>query len=119
AEKYKLMTIVISPLIGLMTDQVQGLENRNITISATINSEITPVKKMEIIEKIKSGDISILYISPETLLSRSDITQLIGNRTVGLFVIDEAHIVTTWGKAFRSDYWYLGNYLQRLRRDMS
>lgn len=118
AEKYNLMTIVISPLIGLMTDQVQGLLNRNVDISATINSEITPVQKIDIMEKIKSGEISILYISPETLLSRSDIAQLIGDRTVGLFVIDEAHIVTTWGKAFRSDYWYLGNYLQRLRKDM-
>lgn len=119
AENYNLMTIVISPLIGLMTDQVQGMENRNIKISATINSEITPVQKIEIIEKINNGEISILYISPETLLSRSDISQLIGRRTVGLFVIDEAHIVTTWGKAFRSDYWYLGNYLQRLRKEMS
>ncbi|QUO41812.1 ATP-dependent DNA helicase RecQ [Brevibacillus composti] len=117
AEKYKLMTIVISPLIGLMTDQVQGLVNRNVAFSATINSEITPVQKLDIMEKIKSGEISILYISPETLLSRSDITQLIGDRTVGLFIIDEAHIVTTWGKAFRSDYWYLGSYLQRLRKE--
>lgn len=118
AEKYNLMTIVISPLIGLMTDQVQGLVNRNVAISATINSEITPVQKMDIMEKINSGEISILYISPETLLSRSDIALLIGKRTVGLFVIDEAHIVTTWGKAFRSDYWYLGSYLQRLRKEM-
>ncbi|WP_123043466.1 DEAD/DEAH box helicase [Cohnella candidum] len=118
AEKYRLMTIVISPLIGLMTDQVQGLVERDVAISATINSEITPVQKMEIMERIQSGEISILYISPETLLSRSDIAQLIGTRTVGLFVIDEAHIVTTWGKAFRSDYWYLGSYLQRLRKEM-
>lgn len=118
AEKYGLMTIVISPLIGLMTDQVQSLINRHVDISATINSEITPAQKIDIKDKIKKGDISILYISPETLLSRSDISQLIGERRVGLFVIDEAHIVTTWGKAFRSDYWYLGSYLQRLRKDM-
>ncbi|MCR2807725.1 DEAD/DEAH box helicase [Paenibacillus soyae] len=116
AEKYGLMTIVISPLIGLMTDQVQGLMDRNVHMSATINSEITPVEKMGIIERIQSREVSILYISPETLLSRSDIAQLIGDREVGLFVIDEAHIVTTWGKAFRSDYWYLGSYLQRLRK---
>ncbi|QCT04361.1 helicase domain-containing protein [Paenibacillus algicola] len=116
AEKYGLMTIVISPLIGLMTDQVQGLMDRNVHMSATINSEITPVEKMGIIERIRTREISILYISPETLLSRSDIAQLIGDREIGLFVIDEAHIVTTWGKAFRSDYWYLGSYLQRLRK---
>lgn len=117
AEKYNLLTIVISPLIGLMTDQVHGLHSKNVHFSATINSEITPVEKMNIIEKVKSGQVSILYISPETLLSRSDISMLIGEREVGLFVIDEAHIVTTWGKAFRSDYWYLGGYLQKLRKE--
>ncbi|RKO62531.1 DEAD/DEAH box helicase [Caldibacillus debilis] len=118
AEKYKLLTIVISPLIGLMKDQVYSLQSKDITFSATINSEISPVEKMNIINKIQNGDISILYISPETLLSRSDISMLIGERKVGLFIIDEAHIVTTWGKSFRADYWYLGNYLQKLRRSM-
>lgn len=115
AEKYNAMTIVISPLIGLMVDQVEGLHNKKISIGATINSEITPIQKIEIRNKIKNNEISILYISPETLLSRSDIVDLIGDRKVGLFVIDEAHIVTTWGKSFRADYWYLGNYLQKLR----
>lgn len=117
AEKYKAITIVISPLIGLMNDQVEGLESRNVQMSATINSSISPVEKIQISEKIKNGEVNILYISPETLLSRSDISILIGERPIGLFVIDEAHIVTTWGKAFRSDYWYLGNYLEKMRKD--
>ena len=116
AEKYEAMTIIISPLIGLMNDQVEGLHNKHVSISATINSEITPAEKLEIIRKIKEKEISILYISPETLLSRSDIEALIGDREIGLFVIDEAHIVTTWGKSFRADYWYLGTYLQKLRK---
>ena len=73
--------------------------------------------KTLIIRKIKDKEISILYISPETLLSRSDIENLIGDREIGLFVIDEAHIVTTWGKSFRADYWYLGTYLQKLRKN--
>ncbi|MFE4525380.1 DEAD/DEAH box helicase [Cytobacillus firmus] len=118
AEKYNLLTIVISPLIGLMKDQVYGLQEKNVHFSATINSEISPVEKMNITQRIANGEVSILYISPETLLSRSDIKMLIGDRQVGLFVIDEAHIVTTWGKAFRSDYWYLGSYLQKLRKEM-
>jgi ATP-dependent DNA helicase RecQ len=118
AENHNLLTIVISPLIGLMKDQVYSLQDKNVNFSATINSEISPVEKMNIVNRIQSGEISILYISPETLLSRSDIKMLIGERKVGLFVIDEAHIVTTWGKAFRSDYWYLGNYIQKLRKEM-
>lgn len=120
-EKYKEnkpLTIVISPLIGLMNDQVYSLQKKDVKFSATINSEISPVEKMNITTKIQNGEISILYVSPETLLSRSDIKMLIGERKVGLFVIDEAHIVTTWGKSFRSDYWYLGNYIQKLRKEM-
>lgn len=120
--KYKqsqLLTIVISPLIGLMNDQVSSLKKKGIYNVATINSNITPAAKAEIQERIKRKEIAILYISPETLLSRSDIKMLIGKETkVGLFIVDEAHIVTTWGKAFRSDYWYLGTYLQKLRKEM-
>ena len=55
-------------------------------------------------------------LSPETLQNRSDIKTLIGERQVGLVIIDEAHIVTTWGKSFRADYWYLGIYLAKLRK---
>lgn len=119
-KKKKLLTIVISPLIGLMQDQVAQLKNRGINNVATINSNVTPAEKADIQERIRKQEISILYISPETLLSRSDIKMLIGDETkVGLFIVDEAHIVTTWGKAFRSDYWYLGPYLRKLRKEMN
>lgn len=117
-ERSELLTIVISPLIGLMKDQVENLKSRGIDSVETINSDITPVEKTNIKDRIHAGVVSTLYISPETLLSRSDIKILIGNRRVGLFIVDEAHIVTTWGKAFRADYWYLGTYLQKLRKEM-
>ena len=116
AEKYNLLTIVISPLIGLMNDQVKNLELKNYPFAKTINSDISPIIKQDIIEKVSSGQYHILYISPETLLSRSDVEQLIGNRTIGMIVIDEAHIVTTWGKQFRPDYWYLGDHIRKLRK---
>ncbi|WP_161568925.1 DEAD/DEAH box helicase [Exiguobacterium sp. SL-9] len=118
-KEYQLLTIVISPLIGLMNDQVKNLKDRGIHNVATINSNVTPAEKAAIQERIRNKEIAILYISPETLLGRSDIKMLIGNETkVGLFIVDEAHIVTTWGKAFRSDYWYLGPYLKKLRKEM-
>lgn len=119
AEKYReqgFLTIVISPLIGLMDDQVKSLEKKNIKNAKTINSGLSPVEKEEIRDRVQNGEIDILYISTETLLSRSDIEMLIGKRRLGLFVIDEAHIVTTWGKSFRADYWYLGSYLSKLRK---
>lgn len=116
AEKYHLLTIVISPLIGLMNDQVKNLELKNYPYAKTINSDISPIIKQDIIEKVSNGQYHILYLSPETLLSRSDVAELIGDRTIGMFIIDEAHIVTTWGKQFRPDYWYLGDHIRKLRK---
>ena len=114
AEKNELLTIVISPLIGLMKDQVNNIKVLT-NCAATINSEFTPIEKEKIIEDIKEKKISILYISPETLLSNADIETFIGDRQIGLLVVDEAHTVSTWGKNFRPDYWYLGDYLDKLR----
>lgn len=116
AEKYNLLTIVISPLIGLMNDQVKNLELKNYRHARTINSDISPIIKEDIVTKVGEGEYDILYISPETLLSRSDVEQLIGDRTIGMIAIDEAHIVTTWGKQFRPDYWYLGDHIRKLRK---
>lgn len=116
ARHYNLLTIVISPLIGLMNDQVKNLELKNYSQAQTINSDISPIQKEQVIDKVSSGACNLLYISPETLLSRSDIEQLIGGRTIGAIVIDEAHIVTTWGKQFRPDYWYLGDHIRKLRK---
>ena len=116
AEKYNLLTIVISPLIGLMNDQVKNLEIKKYKKAKTINSDISPIIKEEIANKVADGEYHILYISPETLLSRSDVESLIGDREIGMIIIDEAHIVTTWGKQFRPDYWYLGDHIRKLRK---
>lgn len=110
------LTIVISPLIALMNDQIDNLKSRGINIARTINSNTEGYKRDEILDEVNNGTCSILYLSPETLQSRHDIKQLIGDRRLGLVIVDEAHIVTTWGKSFRADYWYLGIYLQRLRK---
>ena len=119
SEKYnelKPLTIVISPLIALMNDQVNSLKKTGIDIARTINSNTLPFEREKILEEIEDGTCSILYLSPETLQARYDIKTLIGSRYLGLLIIDEAHIVTTWGKTFRADYWYLGIFLQKLRK---
>ncbi|MCH4171108.1 MAG: DEAD/DEAH box helicase [Lactobacillus sp.] len=110
------LTLIISPLIGLMNDQVQGMVKKGITNARTINSALAPAEKQETIDQVKNGKIDLLYLSPETLQNRSDITQIIGDRRIGLLIVDEAHTVVTWGKSFRADYWYLGLYLQKLRK---
>ena len=70
------------------------------------------------LQRIKKGEVDLLYLSPETLLSYS-IETIIGEREIGLIIVDEDHIVTTWGVGFRPDYWYLGSYLNRLRNQIS
>ena len=107
ANKFGSLTIVISPLVELMNDQVENLEERGYHKAARINSDI--------LKKIDVGEIDILYLSPEALLSYS-IENIIGTRDISAIIIDEAHIVTTWGQGFRPDYWYLGTYIERLRR---
>ncbi len=110
------VTIVVTPLIALMVDQVEQLEHvHGISCATYLNSSITFEERRDRISRIQSGEISIVYLAPELLVS-SPLESIIGKRTIGLFVVDEAHIVTTWGKDFRADYWYLGDFLADLRR---
>lgn len=113
AEKYELLTIVVSPLVALMNDQVEGLTGYDAV--ATLNSNKTAAEKESILDGVRDGKINILYLSPELLLSYT-IKSFIGERKLGLLVVDEAHTVTTWGRDFRVDYWFLGDYLRKTRR---
>lgn len=115
-EELNPLTIVVSPLIALMNDQVDSIRSKGGDFAETINSNTLPYERDEILKKIANGTCKILYLSPETLLARSDIKTLISKRRLGLLIVDEAHIVTTWGKSFRADYWYLGIFLQKLRK---
>lgn len=115
AKKYSKLTIIIEPVKALMQDQKEQLISRGYTRVETFNSDlITQIEKEKVLRKIKNGDVDLLYLSPETLLAYS-IDTIIGDREIGLMVIDEAHIVTTWGFGFRPDYWYLGTYINKLR----
>ena len=110
------VTIIVSPLIALMKDQVKAILNeRNFDKVTYINSELNVLDRNRIIENIKTGIIDIIYLSPELLLSY-DLLFFIGERRLGLLVIDEAHLITTWGRDFRVDYWFLGNYIRKSRK---
>lgn len=120
SERYadkKPLVIIISPLIGLMNDQVDSMVLKGIKSARTIHSNTAPYEREKILQEVADGTITMLYISPETLQSRADVKMLIGDRQISLLIVDEAHIVTTWGKTFRADYWYLGIYLQKLRKE--
>lgn len=110
------ITIVVSPLIALMKDQVNAIyQERKFNKVAYINSELSLMDRDKIIENCKAGEIDLIYMSPELLLSY-DISHFIGTRKLGLLVIDEAHLITTWGRDFRVDYWFLGNHIRKIRK---
>ena len=117
AEKHNMVTIVVSPLIALMNDQVQQLEQvHGVSIAACLNSTMTMAQRAEAIEQVRLGKKSLLYLAPELLLT-TNLQAFLGGRHVGLVVVDEAHTVTSWGRDFRSDYWFLGDFLRKARRD--
>ncbi|MDN0069018.1 DEAD/DEAH box helicase [Collinsella ihumii] len=115
ARTYGVITLVIEPLKELMRDQVNGLKARGIKSVAAINSDISFDERQSELDRIRHGKVSIVYLSPELLLS-SSIDDILGGRKLGLVVVDEVHTVTSWGRDFRPDYWYLGTYLAKLRR---
>lgn len=117
AQKYGLVTLVVTPLIALMHDQAAQLETeRGIGCATFLNSTISFEERQRRTALIQSGEKSIVYLAPELLLS-SGLRPIVGERQVGLLVIDEAHTVTTWGRDFRPDYWFLGDFLRSAKRE--
>lgn len=106
------VTVVVSPLIALMKDQVDALAARG--ISATlINSTISLQEQQQRIRRMREGEFKLVYIAPERFRSRSFL-QALGQVTIGLFAIDEAHCISQWGHDFRPDYFRLGTVLEEL-----
>lgn len=114
-EQVKGLTVIISPLQSLMKDQVDNLRKNNITEAVTINGLLDPVERAKSFERVEDGSASILYISPESLRSKS-IEKLLLGRKIVRFVIDEAHCFSSWGQDFRVDYLYIGDYLKQLQQ---
>lgn len=113
-ENSKGLTVVISPLQSLMKDQVDNLEKIGITEAVTINGLLDPIERAKSIERIQDGKASILYISPESLRSKTTEKLLLG-RKIDRFVIDEAHCFSSWGQDFRVDYLYIGDFIKSLQ----
>ena len=112
--EYKLLTLVVSPLKALIVDQVEALRELGYERVAYASSDLSPEQKNEVYRRVRDGEVDLFYLSPELLLAY-DISYFVGERRIGLVVVDEAHTVTTWGKEFRVDYWFLGRHLEALK----
>ncbi len=96
------LTLVISPLIALMEDQVKALRANGV-MAAFVNSTQNSREKREILKDLDSGVLKLLYISPEKAMTAAFL-QYIGKKEVALVAIDEAHCVSIWGNDFRPEY---------------
>lgn len=96
------VAVVVSPLISLMQDQVENLRQFGIE-SAFINSSLDYSERLEVEEKLVNGEVKILYIAPEGLLTTNGMV-LMRRLNISFFAIDEAHCVSQWGHEFRADY---------------
>ena len=107
------LTIVISPLIALMKDQVDALRSNGIA-AAFLNSTQSAAEQVEIMRSARSGQLKLLYVAPERLLQSGDqFVEFLRSLNVSLFAIDEAHCVSSWGHDFRPEY----RQLARLKKE--
>ena len=102
------LTLVISPLIALMKDQVEAMKSYGVE-AAFLNSTQTAKEQVEVFQAVRSGKLKLLYVAPERLLQSGDqFLDFLKSIKVSLFAIDEAHCISSWGHDFRPEYIKLG-----------
>lgn len=107
------LTLVISPLIALMKDQVEALRAKGIA-AARLDSSLSAEEVQQVYADMKAGTLKLLYIAPERLMNESFMARL-GRTRIGLLAIDESHCISEWGHNFRPEYLRLANVARQLK----
>ena len=107
------LTLVVSPLIALMKDQVDDLTRRSVA-AGRLDSSLEPSEARQVHESLRSGRLKLLYVSPEKLASERFVASLAG-RNIALLAVDEAHCISEWGHNFRPEYLKLARLAKRLQ----
>ena len=110
-DKTGALTVVISPLVALMADQVTSLQVRGITSCVAVNGLLSMPERREALDRVRLGDAGIVLISPEQLRNRT-LRKALDQREVGAWVLDEAHCLSKWGQDFRPDYRYISRFIR-------
>ena len=108
------VTLVVSPLIALMKDQVDQLTASG--VSATfLNSTLDPAENRSRLDSIRAGEVKLVYLAPERLMS-GDFLSVVRNWNVTAIAIDEAHCISEWGHDFRPEYRRLRTIFDEIKR---
>ena len=113
-QRLGVLTVVISPLQALMKDQVDNLNRQTESnFAAALYGMLTPPERGSVLERVRLGDVALLYVSPEQLRNVS-FRNIVKQREIGCWVFDEAHCLSRWGHSFRPDYLYASRFIREL-----
>jgi ATP-dependent DNA helicase RecQ len=115
-QKTGALTVVISPLVALMADQVAGLRRQGVSACVAVNGMLSLPERHDALDRVRMGDAAMLLISPEQLRNPS-VRAILGQREIGYWVIDEAHCLSKWGQDFRPDYRYISRFIREYSGD--
>ncbi|MHC5537839.1 RecQ family ATP-dependent DNA helicase, partial [Singulisphaera rosea] len=109
------LTVVVSPLIALMKDQIDFLERHGIA-AARLDSSLDAVEARQVLSAVRGGGLKLLYVSPERLAGGRFLQTLAG-RKVSLLAVDEAHCISEWGHNFRPEYMKLARLAREIKAE--